>query len=146
MRRLRGLQSDGQQKNSRPGLYYCNPCEKTFTVTVGTLFERSHVPLNKWALAYRLMASTKKGISADQLHRSIDVTYKSAWFMAHRIREAMRERTWLPPMGGSEGKVVEDEAFIGPDQAKKRSRKLAAVTQTGDIPLVERGGEPCAAR
>jgi transposase-like protein len=75
-------------KNHKPGLYYCNSCEKTFTVTVGTLFERSHVPLNKWLLSFHLMASSKKGISSHQLHRTLGVTYKTAWFMSHRIRES----------------------------------------------------------
>jgi len=71
-------------------LLHCNGCNEAFTVTVGTVMERSHVPLHKWALAFRLLCSGKKGFSAHQLHRTIGVTYKTAWFMAHRIREAMR--------------------------------------------------------
>ena len=99
-------------KKHRPGLYYCNSCKKQFTVTVGTLFERSKVPLHKWMIAYHLMAASKKGISAHQLHRMLGVTYKTAWFMAHRIREAMREIN-PGPLGG-EGKAVEvDETYIG---------------------------------
>ena len=98
-------------KKHRPGLYYCNGCKAQFTVTVGTIFERSKVPLNKWVLAFHLMASSKKGISAHQLHRTLGVTYKTAWFMAHRIREAMKE-TSPGPLGGS-GKTVEaDETFF----------------------------------
>ena len=73
----------------RKGLYQCNGCRKQFTVTVGTVFERSKVPLNKWLLATYLLTSSKKGMSAHQLHRTIGVTYKTAWFMFHRIREAM---------------------------------------------------------
>jgi transposase-like protein len=90
-------------KSHRPGLLHCNGCNEAFTVTVGTVMERSHVPLNKWVLAYRLMASSKKGFSAHQLHRTLGVTYKTAWFMAHRIREAMREIN-PEPLGG-EGKL-----------------------------------------
>lgn len=76
-------------KSTRPGVYKCRACAKPFTVTVGTVFERSHVPLNKWVLAAHLYASSKKGMSAHQLHRMLGVTYKTAWFMAHRLREAM---------------------------------------------------------
>lgn len=99
-------------KSTRPGVHKCNACAKPFTVTVGTIFEDSKVPLNKWLLAFRLMASSKKGISAHQLHRSIGVTYKTAWFMEHRIREAMREEA-PAPMGGGGGDVEIDETFIG---------------------------------
>ena len=78
-----------------PGWYYCEDCQGKFTVRTGTVYERSHVPLHKWLLAFRLMASSKKGISAHQLHRTLAVTYKTAWFMAHRIREAMAPaRSW----------------------------------------------------
>jgi len=104
-------------KNHKPGMYYCNSCEKTFTVTVGTLFERSHVPLNKWLLSFHLMASSKKGISAHQLHRTLGVTYKTAWFMAHRIREAMRPSD-LAPFGEGGGGVEVDETFIGKQAGK----------------------------
>ncbi|NQU62263.1 MAG: IS1595 family transposase, partial [Rhodospirillales bacterium] len=98
-------------KKHRPGLYYCNSCKGQFTVTIGTVFERSKVPLNKWLLAFHLMASSKKGISAHQLHRTLGVTYKTAWFMAHRIRESMRDDS-PTPMGGG-GKIVEsDETYL----------------------------------
>jgi len=101
----------------RPGLYQCGDCRRQFTVTVGTIFERSKVSLSKWMLATHLMASSKKGMSAHQLHRSIGVTYKTAWFMWHRIREAM---TGTAPAGfGSGGGVVEvDETFIGREPGK----------------------------
>ena len=120
------------------GWYHCGACRKKFTVRVGSVYERSHIPLHKWVLATHLVAASKKGISAHQLHRMLGITYKSAWFMAHRIREAMSPMAGLPPMGGA-GKVVEaDETYIGiRDGDKKRSgtsHKMAVVT------LVERGG------
>ncbi len=99
-------------KSARPGLYYCGECERQFTVTIGTIFERSKVPLSKWWLAIHLMASSKKGMSAHQLHRSLGVTYQTAWFVEHRIREAMRSGN-LAPMGGPGGTVEADETFIG---------------------------------
>ena len=78
-------------KGGRAGLRRCGPCKREFTVTVGTVFERSHVKLHKWFQAAHLMASSKKGISAHQLHRTLKVTYKTAWFMEHQLREAMRD-------------------------------------------------------
>lgn len=92
-------------KATRPGLYKCKACRGQFTATVGTVFEDSKVPLNKWMLASYLMASSKKGISAHQLHRTIGVTYKTAWFMCHRLREAMNPAD-PAPLGGK-GRVVE---------------------------------------
>jgi transposase-like protein len=109
-------------KNHKPGLYYCNSCEKTFTVTVGTLFERSHIPLNKWLLAFHLMASSKKGISAHQLHRTLGITYKSAWFMAHRIREAMNTGD-AGPRGGNGGPVEVDETYWGNKQPYGKAKR-----------------------
>jgi transposase-like protein len=95
-----------------PGWFYCPACQDKFTIRVGSIFERSHIPLHKWLLAFRLMASSKKGVSAHQLHRTLGITYKSAWFLAHRIREAMRPSE-PPPIGG-EGKTIEiDETYIG---------------------------------
>lgn len=105
-------------KKHRPGLYQCNACREQFTVTVGTVFERSKVPLNKWLLATHLMAASKKGMSAHQLHRMLGVTYKTAWFMFHRIREAMRAGS-LEGMGGDGGAVEVDETFIGNDRNRK---------------------------
>ena len=104
-RKLRG-------KAHRPGLHQCNSCREQFTITVGTVFERSKVPLHKWLLATHLLTASKKGMSAHQLHRMLGVTYKTAWFMAHRIREAMQDDE-QEPLGGK-GKAVEaDETFIG---------------------------------
>jgi transposase-like protein len=110
---------EGTKKSHRPGLYYCNACKGQFTVTVGTVFERSKIPLTKWWLATVLLTSSKKGISSHQLHRMLGVTYKTAWFMSHRIREGMAPApASVEPMGGV-GKVVEaDETYIG----KKRSK------------------------
>jgi len=99
-------------KTTRPGLYKCKDCQKPFTVTVGTVFERSKVPLNKWILAAHLMASSKKGISAHQLHRTLNVTYKTAWFMEHRLREAMNIAP-SGPMGSGGGTVEADETYWG---------------------------------
>src|ERR1700736_2178801 len=100
-------------KSTRPGVYKCNECEKPFSVTVGTVFESSHIPLNKWLYAVHVLNSGKKGTSAHQLHRELGISYKSAWFMCHRIREAMREGGFAPPMGSGGGAVEVDETFIG---------------------------------
>ena len=99
-------------KGGRVGLYRCGPCKRQFTVKVGTVFESSHVPLKLWLQGTYLMCSSKKGISGHQLMRTLDVQYKTAWFMTHRLREAMKGGT-LPMFGGS-GVIVEiDETFIG---------------------------------
>lgn len=99
-------------KAHRPGLYQCNACRQQFTVTVGTVFERSKIPLTKWLLATFLLSASKKGMSAHQLHRMLGVSYKSTWFMMHRIREAMKD-DGDEPLGGN-GKAIEaDETFFG---------------------------------
>jgi transposase-like protein len=122
-----------------PGWYYCSECQDKFTVRVGTLYERSHIPLHKWLLATHLMCASKKGMSALQLSRMLGITYKSAWFMCHRIREGMVP-TNPSPLGG-ENKVVEaDETFIGGKKknrayAKKEPKKQVVLT------LVDREGE-----
>ena len=128
-------------KSHRPGLYQCNACRKQFTVTVGTVFERSKVPLNKWLLATYLLSSSKKGMSAHQLHRTLGVTYKTAWFMAHRIREAMRN-DGEPPMGGSGKHVEADETYIGRRKAKDGETfgKRGPSGKNAIVSLVERGG------
>ena len=99
-------------RKTRMGLRKCSDCRKQFTVKVGTVFESAHVPLNKMLQAVHLLCSSKKGISAHQLHRILEVQYKTAWFLAHRIREAMRSGD-LTPMGGAGGVVEADETFIG---------------------------------
>ena len=124
-------------KTTRPGLVMCNACRKPFTVTVGTIFEDSKIPLNKWLLGFRLMAGSKKGISAHQLHRSLGITYKSAWFMAHRIREAMTA-DGDSPLGGPNTVVEADETFVG---GKQRSRAFRATSpKKAVVALVERDG------
>jgi transposase-like protein len=132
-------------KSARPGLWFCADCRKQFTVTVGTLFEDSKVPLHKWLMAVHLLSASKKGMSAHQLHRMLGVTYKTAWFMAHRIREAMRE-LHPEPLGGT-GKTVEaDETVIGGKERNKRKSKrnpknIGAVGKEIAFSLVERGGK-----
>ena len=126
-------------KSTRIGTYKCYACRKPFTVKVGTVFESSHVKMFQWLQAIYLMCSSKKGISSNQLHRTLGVTLKTAWFMSQRIREAMRSGS-LTPMGGP-GKMVEaDETFIGkkydkPEGARGYAHKEAVLS------LVERGGE-----
>lgn len=105
-------------KAHRPGLYQCNACREQFTVTVGTVFERSKIPLTKWLTALFLLVSSKKGISTHQMHRMLGVSYKSTWFMMHRLREAMRDGA-LAPFGGAGGIVEVDETFIGVDRTVK---------------------------
>ena len=123
-------------KSTRAGLIQCNSCHGNFTVTVGTLFERSKVPLNKWMLASYLIAASKKGMSAHQLHRMLGVTYKTAWFMMHRIRAAMVDDS--SPLGGP-GMIVEaDEAFVGGKQGNRAYRKAAPKKKV--VALIERGG------
>jgi len=141
--KLKGVRSKASKKNpegvERHGLYKCKDCRKQFTVRMGTIFEETHLPLHKWLQAIHLMCSSKKGISSHQLHRVLECTYKTAWFLSHRIREAMRTGEFSPPMGG-EGKTVEvDATFIGrlkgvPVGRGGNTHKNAVLT------LVERGG------
>lgn len=146
-----------QGKSTRPGVYKCNECRKPFSVTVGTVFERSHIPLNKWVLASHLLASSKKGMSAHQLWRLLGFgSYRTAWFMAHRIREAMKEDVKSSGSMGGSGKTVEaDETYIGKretprEYARPRARKNWKPTKSGKaggaqkrivVGLVERGGK-----
>src|SRR5262249_3857886 len=101
----------------RPGLYVCLSCKRTFTVTVGTVMERSHIPLHKWVAAFVLLTASKKGVSAHQVHRMLAITYKSAWFMCHRIREAMKGRAFP-------GRLVAKAS-------KSKSMKLSLVASLG---------------
>lgn len=131
-------------KSTRIGVYKCYECRKPFTVKVGTIFESSHVKLHVWLQAIFLISSSKKGISANQLHRTLGVTLKTAWFMGHRIREAMREGRDFTPMGG-EGKFVEaDETYVGgKERNRHRSKRTGEVGAQGKeavFSLVERGG------
>ncbi|MEQ1931166.1 MAG: IS1595 family transposase [Parvularculaceae bacterium] len=137
-------------KSTRIGLYKCYQCRKPFTVKVGTIFESSHIPLRHWLQAIFLLAASKKGISSNQLHRTLGCTLKTAWFLSHRIREAMRDGK-LAPFGGG-GQVVEaDETYYGPvaepkmtDEAGKPFRGSrfgrGPSNKRAVIALVERGG------
>lgn len=141
--RLEGVKD--RKGQVRLGLWKCyaKECRKQFTVTVGTVFESRHIPLHKMLQAVYLMTSSKKGISAHQLHRTLEVTYKTAWFLAHRIREAMRDGT-LAPMGGS-GKIIEaDETVIGKNAFAPKGRSGRHMKgfhfRNVVLTLVERGG------
>jgi transposase-like protein len=132
-------------KTTRPGLYKCRACQKPFTATMGTVYERSHIPLNKWLLATHLLASSKKGMSAHQLWRMLGFgSYRTAWFMAHRIREGMKAAK-LPALGG-EGKIVEaDTTYIGGREKNKHVGKRNPRSHGGAgkqiaHTLIERGG------
>jgi transposase-like protein len=136
-------------KSTRPGLYKCRPCQKPFTATMGTLYEKSHIPLHKWLLATHLLCSSKKGMSAHQLWRMLGFgSYRTAWFMAHRIREGMRELfpEEVGPLGG-EGKTVEiDETYVGGKEKNKHANKrkhlgTGGVGKQAVFSLVERKGK-----
>jgi transposase-like protein len=133
-----------QRNSHRPGLYQCNACREPFTVTVGTLYERSKIPLHKWLAATQLLMSSKKGMSALQIGRMLGISPKSSWFLMHRIRESLRG-TDLEPMGGS-GKIVEvDETYVGGKERNKhkkvRNKKnIGGQGKEAVFSLVERGG------
>jgi transposase-like protein len=130
-------------KTTKRKLWKCFACRKQFTVTVGTIFEDSHVPLNKWLLAFYLLCASKKGMSAKQLERMLGVQYKTAWFMCHRIRWAMAEPAALRMLGG----VVEaDETYVGGKERNRKRKDKQKKTGRGTdkapvMLLVERGGE-----
>jgi transposase-like protein len=124
-------------KSDRIGLYKCYACRKPFTVKIGTIFEDSHIAMRDWLTAMHLICSSKKGISANQLHRTLGITLKSAWFLGHRIREAMRSGE-LAPMGGAGGIVEADETFIGQKEDMPKRRGFAH--KHAVLSLVERGG------
>lgn len=128
-----------QGKTTRPGLYKCKDCRKPFTVTMGTVMERSHIPLSKWVLAAQLMASSKKSMSALQLQRMLGTNYETAWFLFHRLREAAVGATDPSPFGGTNCDVIEaDEAYIG---GKARNKAYGAPPPKAAVfTLVERGG------
>lgn len=127
---------EGQKKSHRPGLYYCNECKGQFTVTVGTVFERSKVPLTKWWMAAHMMNSNKNGVSAHEIHRNLGVTYKTAWFMMHRLREAMTDLA-PAPMGGSGSAVQADETYIGNSSKRAKGYKKGHSHKNSVVALVD---------
>lgn len=130
--------SKGHSASVRKGVVQCKDCREQYSITVGTVFERSKVPLFKWLLATYLLTTSKKGISAHQIHRMLDVTYKTAWFMCHRIREAMDQDTG--PLGGSPERIVEaDETYVG---GKSENRAFSGIpVKQVVVTLVERNGK-----
>jgi transposase-like protein len=128
---------EGSTRPVRAGVYKCRPCRKQFTVTVGTIFENSHIPLHVWLHAFYLLCASKKGMSAHQLHRMLGVTYKSAWFMAHRIRYAMGQPAFATLLSG----IVEvDETYVGPKNVPGKRGRGAGRKQPV-VTLVERDGD-----
>jgi transposase-like protein len=135
-----------QGKSTRPGLWKCKGCRKPFTVTVGTIFADSHIPLSKWLLAYHLLCASKKGMSAHQLHRMLKVTYRSAWFMAHRIRYTMTQEPLSSKLTG----IIEvDETYVGgklrigttkPHDNRRRKRLGPVANKAAVVSVLQRGG------
>ena len=131
----------------RKGLWKCAGCRKEFTVTIGTIFEGSHIPLHKWLLAYHLLCASKKGMSAHQLHRMLGITYKSAWFMAHRIRYTMSQEPLSSKLTGT---IEVDETYIGgklrigPHATKPgeraQDRPVATANKAAVVSVLQRGG------
>lgn len=123
------------------GWHHCKACRRKFTVSVGTVMERSHIPLHKWLLAFRLMAASKKGVSSHQIHRSLGITYKSAWFLAMRVREAMGLSPEEEGPIGGENKVVEsDETWTG-GKARNAHKSKPIPKKHAVVTLVERDGK-----
>ena len=129
---------EGEKQSHRPGLFYCNDCKGQFTATVGTVFERSKIPLSKWWLAMHLMAASKKGMSAHQMHRMLGISYKSTWFLMHRIREAMRD-TKLAPMGGKGGQIQADETYYGNTSKRSKSYRRGLKRKEAVLAIVDPG-------
>jgi transposase-like protein len=126
-------------KSHRPGLYYCHECNGQFTVTVGTVLERSKVPLTKWLMAAHMFNSGKNGVSAHEIHRTLGVTYKTAWFMMHRLREAMNELN-PAPMGGEGQSVQADETYYGNSSKRAKSYRKGHRHKSSVVALVEPKG------
>jgi len=134
-----------QGKSTRPGVHKCKDCRKPFTVTVGTVMERSHIPLSTWVLAAQFMASSKKSMSALQLQRMIGTNYETAWFLFHRLREAANDLGGSGPLGGQNKVVEADETYIGGKEANKHKSKRThpgggATGKQAVFSLVERDG------
>ena len=133
-----GPDRQDEGKSNRPGLYYCNECKGDFTVTVGTVLERSKVPLTKWRMAAHMFSAGKNGVSAHEIHRTLKVTYKTAWFLMHRLREAMNELN-PAPMGGEGKSVQADETYYG-NTSKRRRVSKGHRHKAGVVALVEPQG------
>jgi transposase-like protein len=125
---------------TQAGMFLCNDCRDKFTARTGTVMERSHIPVHKWLLAIHLMASSKKGVSAHQLHRMLGITYKSAWFLGHRIREAMIDDK-ASPLGGEGKSVQADETYFGNTSKRAKGYKKGHAHKHQIVALVETGGK-----
>lgn len=130
---------EGVKRTHRPGLYYCNECKGQFTVTVGTVLERSKVPLTKWLMAAHMFNSGKNGVSAHEIHRTLGVSYKTAWFMMHRLREAMNEMN-PTPMGGEGRTVQADETYYGNSSKRAKHYRKGHSHKSGVVALIEPKG------
>ena len=126
---------EGSTRPVRKGVWKCRPCRKQFTVTVGTIFADSHIPLHKWLLAIHLMCASKKGMSAHQLHRMLGITYKSAWHLGHRIRYAMAQEPLSSKLSGT---VEVDETYVGGKEKGRRGRPGLDSKKTPVVAMVER--------
>src|SRR4051794_11402464 len=146
--RVTRMRGTGGMKGTkhRQGAFQCNSCREQFTVTVNTICERSKIPLSKWCLAIYLINSSKKGISALQMQRMMGSSYKTAWFMMHRLREAMREGKLSAGLGGKNQVVEADETYIGRKEANKhkskrrKDRARGPLDKASVVALVERDG------
>jgi transposase-like protein len=121
---------------TQAGYFQCNDCRDKFTCRTGTVMERSHIPVHKWLLAIHLLTASKKGMSAHQLHRMLGITYKSAWFLCHRIREAMRDGN-PAPMGNNGGPVQADETYYGNTSKRAKHYRKGHSQKSGVVALVE---------
>lgn len=127
-------------KSHRPGVHKCKACRKQFTVTTNTIMHRSHIPLTKWVAAFYMMVSSKKGISAHQIHRTLDITYKTAWFLCHRIRHAMKTEEYASALMGT---VEVDETYVGgkPRRGGEKSKRGRGTMKIPVVALIQRDGE-----
>lgn len=121
---------------TQAGMFLCNDCRDKFTCRTGTVMERSHIPVHKWLLAIHLMSSNKNGVSAHELHRNLGITYKSAWFLAHRIREAM-DTPKAAPMGGKGGIVQADETYYGNTSKRAKHYRKGHSQKSGVVGLID---------